>query len=397
MSGVLNAGSIRAVLSGPAVRRTFALALVGRLTYGLLPLCFLFTVRGATGSFAVAATASAALGLATLAMPVQARLVDRYGQRRVLPWYAAAYAGLLLATAAVSATPPPDVVWIGCGLLLGVTAPALGPAMRAQWHEIAEEGTPRRVAYSLDSVGEESLYLVGPLSASIVLATGPAAVGLVAAAGLVLLGAAALVVSPYVPAHGSTSATANVGRPAPGVLHSPGLRGLLLTMLLLGSGGAACFVGVAALADRAGRQSTLGIVEAAMATGAILAGLAWARVRREPPWTSALLVLVGVSAAAELGAALAAPSLLGVGAFLVVIGAVAAPVFVVAFTAADALVAPERRTEASTWVSTALNAGNAAGTALAGVVVATSVSPFVLGAALSSVALVVLTRHGRQK
>ena len=97
MTGVTHAGSIRGVISGPGVTRTFAFAMVGRLTYGLLPLCLLFTVRDSSGSFAVAAASSAALGFATLAMPVQARLLDRYGQRRVLPCYAVCYSGLLLA------------------------------------------------------------------------------------------------------------------------------------------------------------------------------------------------------------------------------------------------------------------------------------------------------------
>src|SRR6059058_4372190 len=95
MTGVHDAGSTRLLLAAPSVRRAFALALLGRLAYGVLPLCFLFTVRTATGSFAVAAAASAALGLATSAMPIQARLVDRHGQRRVLPLYAVAHASLL--------------------------------------------------------------------------------------------------------------------------------------------------------------------------------------------------------------------------------------------------------------------------------------------------------------
>ncbi|WP_161605227.1 hypothetical protein [Pimelobacter simplex] len=70
MPGVTDAGSTRLLLAGPAVARTFGCALLGRLAYGVLPLCFLFTVRDAAGSLALAASASALLGLATLAMPV---------------------------------------------------------------------------------------------------------------------------------------------------------------------------------------------------------------------------------------------------------------------------------------------------------------------------------------
>ena len=387
MPGVVNAGSIREVMSGPGVARTFAFALVGRLAYGLLPICLLFTVRDSSGSFAVAAASSAALGLAALAMPIQARLIDRYGQRQVLPCYAGCFAALLVATGLLSGGRQPDAVWVAMGLVLGLGAPALGPSMRAQWREIAPEGPTRRIAYSLDSVAEESLYLVGPLAASVVLATGPARAGLFLAAGFIVIGAAGLVTSPYVPVAASVvPATQNPGSSI-GVLRRPGLVVLLWVMAMTGAAGAACFVGVAAIADDAGVPGAIGVIEAGMAVGAIVAGLGWARLRRDPGWPTALGLLLVTSAVAQAGAAVAAPHLVFVGILLIVVGAAASPVFVVAFTGADSLVAPEQRTEASTWVSTALNGGNALGTALAGLVLALAFAvPFAFAACLSAFA-----------
>ncbi|GAA4748326.1 hypothetical protein GCM10023350_36570 [Nocardioides endophyticus] len=107
---------------------------------------------------------------------------------------------------------------------------------------------------------------------------------------------------------------------------------------------------------------------AGMAVGAILAGLAWARLRQDPAWPTALGRLLLASGLAQTGAAVAALRLVLVGVVLIAVGGAAAPVIVVAFTGADSLVAPEERTEASTWVSAALNGGNALGTALAGLV-----------------------------
>ena len=60
-------------------------------------------------------------------------------------------------------------------------------------------GTAAPARDSLDSVGEESLYLVGPIIAGVVLVLGPAWVGLLLAAGLVGCGTAALALSPYRP------------------------------------------------------------------------------------------------------------------------------------------------------------------------------------------------------
>lgn len=60
------------LLNRPHVLPTFVLALVGRLTFGILPLILLFSVRQATGSFTVGALSGALFGVGTLALPFQA-------------------------------------------------------------------------------------------------------------------------------------------------------------------------------------------------------------------------------------------------------------------------------------------------------------------------------------
>lgn len=85
MPGTPRAGSYRALFTSGVLTRTFALAMTGRFGYAVLPLVLLFTVSQTSGSFATAATASAVVGLSAFAMPVQARLIDRFSQRRVLP------------------------------------------------------------------------------------------------------------------------------------------------------------------------------------------------------------------------------------------------------------------------------------------------------------------------
>jgi MFS family permease len=385
MAGVPHAGSIRALMAGPQVQRTFGFALLGRLTYGVLPLCFLFTVRDASGSFTVAAASSATLGFATLAMPVQARLVDRHGQRRVLSAYALCYS-LLLVTGAVLAQQTSAVaVWLGLSFLIGLSGPALGPAMRAQWREIAPEGPQRRRAYSLDSVGEESLYLVGPVVAGAILAVGPAWVGLLVGAGLVLCGTTALAVSPYRPQPGRAGvpATSGAADRRPDRLLRP-LLGLLGSLSLFGASTAAVFVGIAALADRAGSPATAGVIEAALAVGAVVGGLLWARFGAAGPAGPSFVVLLGCLACVQALTAGVTTHLVVVGAVLAVGGLVTSPVYVVAFSTADALVPADRRTEASTWVTVGANTGMSTGTAVAGFTVTLSHSaPFLLAAALS--------------
>lgn len=385
MTGVTDAGSARRLLAGPAVLRTFALTLLGRLAYGVLPLCFLFTVRDATGSFTVAAAASATLGFATLAMPVQARLVDRHGQRQVLPVYAGCYVVVLLLAVVLAHEVSHPAAWIGVGLLVGLTCPALGPAMRAQWREIAAEGAQRRRAYSLDSVGEESLYLVGPVVAAAVLALGRAWVGLLVVAALVVIGTTALVTSRWRPATTAptTPAAATSGARGSGSLRR--LRGLVGPLFLFGAGTACAFVGIASLADRAGTPGAAGLVEAAMAAGAVAGGLLWARFGATVPSRRVLAGLLGYVAAAQALTGGLSGHLALVGAALAVGALGAAPVFVVGFSTADSLVAADRRTEASTWVTVVINAGISGGTAVAGLVAGLGpAAPFFLAAFLSA-------------
>lgn len=383
MSGT-RAGS--SLFARPAVRRTFACALVGRSAYGVLPLCFLFTVAQATGSFPAATLAAAMLGLATLALPVQARALDRGGQRRVLPlvtatWITLLVATFVLATSEVSSRP----VWWLLALALGTSAPALGPSMRAQWRWFAEDDDERRAAYAVDAVAEESLYLLGPIVAAVVLAAGPARWGLLLVAALATAGTAGLAASP--------AAGVRADAPGPvlglGPIRRPGVPRLLASIGLFGAGTALVYTGVAAEADRLGHPGWAGIVEAGIATGSVAGGLLWARLRR-PPAVS--LLLAGLAGLALLAAAL---PFAAAGVALAIGGIAFAPTYVSAYQAADALTPPSEHTEASTLINTASNLATAIGTALAGSLVAGGPSPYVVAAVLTVAAS--LTSHERHR
>lgn len=386
MSGTSRAGS--GLLSRPAVLRTFALGLVGRLGYGVLPLSFLFTVRQATGSFPAASAAVAVLGLGTLVMPLQARALDRGGQRRVLPLVAGAWVLALLAAVGLSAASVSSpAAWIGMALPLGVLAPALGPSMRAQWRWFTDGTDLRARAYSLDTVAEEVLYLVGPVLTAAVLVLGPARWGLVLVAALAAVGTTALASSPAARVRAEPAVRAPGSRVGPA--RRPGVLRLLATMACFGAGAALTLTGVAAAADGAGHPSWAGAVEAGIAAGSVVGGLVWASGRRALP----VPVLLLGSAMALIGAAMAP---FWVAAVLLAVGGLAwAPTFVEAFQAADRLALEEQRTEASTLVNTATNLASALGTALTGLVVAAGASPYVPAAAAVAAAALLARRSLR--
>ncbi|MDF3147664.1 MFS transporter, partial [Streptomyces sp. T21Q-yed] len=188
--------SYAAVLRIPYARRSFAAALLGRLSYGIVPLAVMLAVTRACGSYAVAGVVMALFsGTSVFLSPARAALIDRYGPRRALVPMVAAYTALLgLLTV---------IVWrpgVASPLVLGaVTAaagtctPPLGPTMRAVWGRIAGDRALVQRAYSLDAVAEELLFVSGPLLVGVVVGFAPPALGIVVGAVLIAAGTAGFV------------------------------------------------------------------------------------------------------------------------------------------------------------------------------------------------------------
>jgi predicted MFS family arabinose efflux permease len=364
MSVTSNARSYRELLADRPLCRAFLINLVGRWGYALLPLCLLFTIAQSSGSFTLAATATALFGVSGLIMPLQARLLDRHGQRRVLPLAGVWFTAFLLVVAIMGRGQVDSATaWIALCLVGGLGAPSLGPSMRAQWREATTEHQRPR-GYSLDAVAEETLFFLGPITASGVLATGPAWRGVAAAAALIPVGVIGLITSPYSPPR----------RPAPtgpdhagllGPLRVVGFRRLVMLMAAAGTAMSAAVTLLAGKADRQGMPSVTGLVEAAAGLTSVLGALWWGRHPASWPWPRQLAVLLAIRVPLTL-ACLLHPSVWTVATMLVIAGFVVAPLYVVAYTASDHETDPHHHTEASTWVTSLNNIGISSGTAIAG-------------------------------
>jgi hypothetical protein len=130
-----------------------------------------------------------------------------------------------------------------------------------------------------------------------------------------------------------------------------------------------------------------GAVEAVMAAGAVAGGLLWARFGASGSPGRWLTLSFGCVALAQAAAASVTSGFVLLGIVLATGSLVTSPVYVLAFSAADAVVPPERRTEASTWVTVGANLGTSVGTAAAGLAAGLGgFAPFVLAAGLSATA-----------
>nr|BEK63931.1 MFS transporter [Kitasatospora purpeofusca] len=394
----------RAVLGAPHAGRTFGAALLGRLSYGVVPLALLLTVREATGSYSAAGAAMALFALASVLLsPVRAGLVDRHGPRRVLPPMAVLYGALLLAV--VAATARPGVAPAAVGALVvaaGACTPPLGPVMRTFWRRLLPDPALLRRAFSLDGVAEELLFVTGPLLVGLLLpVVGPGG-AVVVGAGLLLAGALLLVASPVAAggpggpgeADAPDAAAPSAGRRRRTPLGGGrALRAAVLASAVTGLALGALDLMVLAFAEDRGRPEAVGWILAALSAGSAVGGLGLGALDR-PVSNAVRLPLFTAGLGLALAAAGLAPGPVVLGVAVGVAGFFVSPALTTSYLVADEAVAPEARTRAGAWVNTAVNAGSAVGGAGAGLLVGHLPLPvcFALAAAPALAAVPVLLR-----
>ncbi|WP_405003040.1 MFS transporter [Kitasatospora purpeofusca] len=394
----------RAVLGAPHAGRTFAAALLGRLSYGVVPLALLLTVREATGSYSAAGAAMALFALASVLLsPVRAGLVDRHGPRRVLPPMAVLYGALLLAVVVVTARPGAAPAAVGTLVVAaGACTPPLGPVMRTFWRRLLPDPVLLRRAFSLDGVAEELLFVTGPLLVGLLLPVvgpgGAVAVG----AGLLLAGALLLVASPVAAGGAGSEAGADApdgaAPPAGRRRRTPLGGGRALRAAVLASGVTGLALGaldlmVLAFAEDRGRPEAVGWILAALSAGSAVGGLGLGALDRPVP-NAVRLPLFTAGLGLALAAAGLAPGPVLLGVAVGVAGFFVSPALTTSYLVADEAVAPEARTRAGAWVNTAFNAGSAVGGAGVGLLVGHLPLPlcFALAAAPALAAVPVLLR-----
>ncbi|WNI21623.1 MFS transporter [Streptomyces sp. ITFR-16] len=367
------APSYATVLRTPHAARTFGAALLGRLSYGIVPLALLLALKDATGSYSVAGGATALFGAASVSLsPARAALIDRHGPRRALPPMAGLYAALLAVLALATWRPgAPPLAPAALAVAAGACTPPLGPVMRTVWRGMVPDRELLQRAYSLDGVAEELLYVTGPLLVGLMVAAARPAAAVLAGAALVFIGASALVASPAVPRGPLGAGPAADGEPAATRLRWTVLPGLRLAVLVTAAVGlclGALDLLVVAFTEARHQGAAVSWVLAALSAGSAVGGLAHGAVRWKAPGRVRLPLTAAGLGAAVLSAGLS-PRLYVLVAVVAVAGLFVAPALTTAYLLADESVAAGQRTRAGAWVNTAFNAGSSLGTAGAGLLV----------------------------
>jgi predicted MFS family arabinose efflux permease len=352
------------VLRTPGALAFSASGLVARLPMSMFGIGIVLAISVTEGTYGQAGlVAGTALLAQAAAAPLQARIADRIGQRRMLlPVLALHTVGLgsfiLLLGGA------PVVALVATSALAGATLPSFGSLVRARWARL-HTGTPLlHTAYALESVLDEVVFVVGPVLATI-LATGVHPLsGLVTNLALTVGGglwfAAQRATEP--PPRPRTRASA-VERLSP-----RSLGWVVLTFVFMGGIFGSVEVVTVAFADHAGSTRAAGVVLALYALGSLLSGLVVGAVhwRSGPRRRFALGQLVMAAALFPLPFVGSIPLLAVV---MFVAGLAISPTLIAGFSLVEAEVPASRLTEGLAWISTALNIGVSIGAAVAGPVI----------------------------
>ncbi|MEV7416105.1 MFS transporter [Streptomyces sp. NPDC089919] len=383
------ASPYRAIFATPGARAFTVAGFFGRMPLSMLGIGVVTMVSQLTGRYRLAGALTATLALSAAALgPQVSRLVDQYGQRRVLRpatlISVAAVSGLLIAAQRGA----PDWVLFLCTAGAGCV-PSVGAMLRARWTAVYRN-SPRELhtAYSFESVMDEVCFIVGPI-ASIGLSTAwfPEAGPLIAAVFL-------LVGVFWLTAQRATEPAPHPREPGAdrrSALRSPGLQVLVATFVATGAIFGSIDVVTVAFAEEQGHKAAASLVLAVWALGSCIAGLLFGLLhlkgRTEVRWVLGICAM-----AVSMIPLLLAGNLPFLAVALFVAGLAIAPTMVTTMALIEAHVPRAKLTEGMTWTGTGLAVGVALGSSVAGWVIDSAgaerayVVPIAAGAAAAAVA-----------
>jgi MFS family permease len=363
---MMSSATYRTLLRAPGAAAFFLTAAVGRVGIAMTGLGIVWLVHARTGSYATAGLVSGGFAVAEAAAgPPLARLIDRFGQARVLPPALLAHAAAVATLLALVAAGSPDWLMTAGGVLAGATVPQLGALSAARWVALLgdERAAGLPTAFALESLANEVAFLAGPALVSIIGATGRPVLGTALAGALVVAGGLCFAAQRRTAPPPASGAAAHhrAGRS----LLRPGFAVMVGVILAIGVFFGAMQISVTAFAVEhgvAGAAATLFLVSSC---ASLLAGWLYG-LRR---WRTAPRVQLAV-AAAWLAAGclplLAAGSPLELGLCVALTGLAISPLLALCSVLAELAVDRAVLTQAFVWLNSASAAGSAGSAAVTG-------------------------------
>jgi MFS family permease len=354
-----------ALLRTPGAARFSVAAMIGRAPMAMFGLGTVLLVAASTGRYGLAGAVSGvgSIGYA-VAAPQVARLADKFGQHRVLRPLVAVFAASTIVFVTCAELRAPVWVLAVTGCVAGSSAPSLGSMVRARWSALLDGSPALQSAFALESVVDEMIFVVGPALVTI-LATAlpPAGVLLCVVLSVTgtLLFAAQHQTEPPTRPRGEQARPAAAG----GRLPAPGLLTMAPLYLFVGAMFASVDLSTVDFAQRQGHKPLAGLILGTYALGSAIGGL-WYGSRTWHAPVQRRFALTLILTVAGVATFWAQPALITLDAGMLVAGLTISPTLIAGYSLIERQAHASRRTEAMTWLSSAISIGVAMGSAVTG-------------------------------
>jgi MFS family permease len=157
----------RQAFAGNAAWRFSTAGFIARLPISMVGIGILMYVEAERGSYAIAGAVSGSISIAAaIGGPLSSRLVDKLGQHRVLPIQILliVICSMALVLLIPSNVPAPYLFIFSIGS--GLAYPSIGALVRSRWTALLVSGPILLTAFSIESMIDELIFIVGPTIAA---------------------------------------------------------------------------------------------------------------------------------------------------------------------------------------------------------------------------------------
>ena len=353
----------RTVFRIPGAGAFCAASFVMRMPLAMYALGIVLVISAREGKYGFAGLLSACYVFGNaVGTPVLSVLVDRYGQRRLIPPVGALHAASGVAFAIMLKTGAPDWSLVLPAVVFGFSYLPVGSLVRARWSNLLAGRPELSTALSVESVLDEVIFVLGPLTATVLATQADPVLVLYLGMALVTGGGTWLTSlrATEPPVHPRVEGTRSVS-----ALRSRGMVNLTLASVAMGAVFASAEVSMVAFCGQHGKRPLSGLVLAAIAVGSALSGFVYGAV----DWRSDVLRRYRVQSLVFATLPLVLLAVTGVPVLAVcafVLGLGIAPALITMFGLVQQIVPARALTEGLSWIGTGLNVGYGAGAAMVG-------------------------------
>ena len=362
----------------PGVAVVLFAQLLARFSFGMQTITFAIHLEHVYGNYTVAGLAIAASTVGgAISAPILGRLVALYGIKRVvISCSLIVPIGLIL----IGFVPMSEGLVIITALGLGLFVPPIQPGARAVYPTLVKTESQRNTLFSVDAILQEVIWIVGPVLATVLIATISTSAPIVVMIVVQIVGGLWFALLPQVQGAPIPRSTKRMGS----VLRAPLVRAMIIINLLFVGSFSALEIGAVAAVGKA----EAGIVLAMLSIGSVIGALAFGHRARSP---YALSKQLGIVLIGDLLIFFNATDPLWLGVCLFISGIGVATAFATISAIIGKAIPLDDTPEVYGWIGSGQNIGYGIGAALAGVLVdqISGTASFAFASGLDGVAMLV--------